>query len=347
MAGDGAFGQLEQLLAPLEKGQKGVLCATAYVNGEVRTVAGPVPDTLFEAGSISKAFTGLLLADMVVRKELRLEDTLNRHLPEKHQRPDFDRIDLAALATHTSGFPRLPGSLYVKLLLPSIISQNPGDPYRDYSEENLFADLATVKLSPPPAKFSYSNFGFGLLGYLLAREQPGGLEALMRERLFEPMGMTDTFLYYQDGDDRVPPASKAKAIPGYSPDGKPTSPWNFPEPIAGAGAVKSTPKDMARLFRLALEGKPATLQPAWVLATTPREDTTFPETRIGLGWFITDHGKTRIIWHNGQTGGFCSFIGFCPEKKLGVCILTNVGEETGITQAGLQWMVLAQFSSGK
>ena len=143
-------------------------------------------DTIFEIGSISKVFTSLLLADMVKRKEVTLDDPAAKYLPEHVRMPERSgrAITLLDLSTHSSGLPRVPGNLNPK---------DPNNPYADYSVDDLYEFLSGYTLPRDPgSEVEYSNLGGGLLGHILAHRAGTDYETLVRVRITEPLGMPDT-----------------------------------------------------------------------------------------------------------------------------------------------------------
>ena len=152
-------------------------------NGDPRTLDG---DTIFEIGSVTKVFTSLLLADMVNRKEVALDDPAAKYLPENVRMPERSgkSITLLDLSTHSSGLPRLPGNLKPK---------DPRNPYADYSVDDLYQFLSGYTLPRDPgSEFEYSNLGGGLLGHLLAYRAGTDYESLIRSRIAQPLSMPDT-----------------------------------------------------------------------------------------------------------------------------------------------------------
>jgi CubicO group peptidase (beta-lactamase class C family) len=138
-------------------------------DGEIVAVGAVDSDSVFELGSITKAATGMLLAEMVARGEVALDDTLDTYLAGAQP------ITLKALATHTAGLPRLP-----RALLRRIGARN-RDPYARTSVEELVRDLAGTRLKSP--RFRYSNFGFALLGQALAARARMPFEELLSQRV--------------------------------------------------------------------------------------------------------------------------------------------------------------------
>lgn len=312
--------QIEALARPLVEGGwcQGMVVAVLdpkdthfYRFGRV-AAGGKQPDehTLFEIGSISKAFTGIVLADAVVRKEMALDDPIARYLPEKVKAPEYEGtpITLLHLATHTSGLPRLPENFQPK---------DPVNPYADYTVEQLYDALSGSRLPRKPGeKSDYSNLGMGLLGHLLARRAGKTYEALLLERICQPLGLTETRISLNaDQQNRL--------ARGHDADGEPTVNWDLPT-LAGAGALRSSAADMARFLRANLDPAGSPLAEALRMSHAPRF-VVAGDTSVGLGWHLNT--RAQIVWHNGQTGGYHAFAGFLPEKKAGVVVLANSATE--------------------
>lgn len=312
--------------AAVEKGKVRGL-AVGVISGDktVKMFAGQVgiadsgaPDarTVFEIGSVTKAFTGLLLADMVERGEVRLDQPVAELLGKDAVVPmDGDRpIRLVDLATQTSGLPRLPSNMGLLV--------NPLNPYSKYQVDDLLDFLKEHKLRRAPGKeYEYSNLGSGLLGTALAKSVGKTYEQLIVERIAQPLKMNDTTITLSDDQ-------KARAASGSSVLGVPAMMWDFPA-LAGCGAIRSTLDDMLLFMRANLApeqtplAKPIALshQPRFTIRPATKE---LPESlEIGLGWHITTHDGTKVIWHNGMTGGFASMLIVVPEKNWGVIVLGN------------------------
>lgn len=288
-------------------------------NGRPRVVAAgrrggegsPAPDgrTVFEIGSVSKVFTTTLLAEMVARGEVALDDPVRRFLPDSVRVPSRGgrEITLLDLATATSGLPRLPGNLS---------PADRADPYADYTESRLYAFLSGYTLPRDPgAAYEYSNLGMGLLGHVLALRAGKPYEELVAERVLLPLGMRDTRI--------VPtPSMRERLAAGHRADLAPVGGWNFAV-LAGAGGWRSTADDMLRFLAAQLSPPPGPLGRALAMAREPRRPTGRPELRIGLGWHVVDRGGRSIAWHNGQTAGYHSFVGVDAASGAGVVVLGN------------------------
>jgi serine-type D-Ala-D-Ala carboxypeptidase/endopeptidase len=285
-----------------EKGTARIVTA-----GVVRAGGSPIDkDTEFEIGSITKTFTSLLLADMVVRGEASLDDAVTRYLPAaKGLSRDGKPVTLGQLATHTSGLPPMPRNF---------TPANRADPYADYDGAKLAAFLSQDLLdSAPGREYRYSNLGAATLGYALTVSR-GGYGKVLRDRILEPLALADTTL-------ALTPAQQARLATGHDAKLAAVPPWQF-DVFAGAGGLRSTPADMAKYLKAAIEPATSPLAPAFMLAEAPRVDGLSGPLRIGLAWHIMGESRT-IVWHNGQTGGFASMMAFDPAAAEGVVVLSN------------------------
>lgn len=269
--------------------------------------APPADDTVYEIGSITKAFTGVLLADMVLNNEVTLETTIGELVPGSSYTAEVQRITVGQLATHSSGLPRLPGNL-----MASVKDQS--NPYADYTPDHLDAFLRDVKPASENIKPEYSNLGFGLLGHVLTTKAGKSYEALITERVLAPLGMRDTVV-------TLTASHRTRLAPGHA-NGKVTSNWDIPT-LAGAGALRSTPADMAKMLAALIDPPDSRIGRAIRLARTPRADLS-ADRRIGFGWITQKGDEGRdLVWHNGGTGGYRSFIGAIPDAGVGLVVLTN------------------------
>ena len=264
--------------------------------------------TVFEIGSISKAFTGVLLADMVLRGEVGLDDPVAKYLPPGTRVPEKDgvAITLRHLTTHTSGLPRMPGNF---------APGNPEDPYSDYDAAKLLAFLSTHQLRRAPGTaYEYSNLGAGLLGWALANRARMPYSQLLRERILEPLGM-------RSSDVTETAAMQGRVASGHDQMGEPTHAWHL-DALAGAGAIRSTLDDMLRFAAAARDTIQGPL--ARVMALSERESFRVDSTTaIGLGWHRRTTGGRTLVWHNGGTGGFRSMLVIDPGANRAAVVLAN------------------------
>ena len=269
-------------------------------------------DTVFEIGSVSKVFTSLLLADMVQKGEVKLDDPIAKYLPASVKVPSGKgkQITLVDLATHTSGLPRLPDNFE---------PADSSDPYADYSVQQMYDFLSNYTLTRDiGAKYEYSNFGAGLLGHILALRVGTNYEALLQERILRPLGMNSTAV-------TLSPEMTARLTQGHNANGRPVPGWNLPT-LSGAGGIRSTANDLLKLAAASLELVKTPLASAITLAETSRHEAGSSATQIGLAWHVTKRFGAEIIWHNGATGGYHSYLGLNRQQKRAVVVLANTSD---------------------
>jgi D-alanyl-D-alanine-carboxypeptidase/D-alanyl-D-alanine-endopeptidase len=202
-------------------------------DGETRTLGrgriaddrpvAPAGDTIFEIGSITKVFTATVLAEMALEGLVSLDDPVPRYLPAGVELPVRGcPITLANLATHTSGLPGLPKGM-LRLAL-----RERHNPYANFGVDDLHAAVTNARLRRPPGKrVKYSNFGFGLLGQVLALRTGQTYEELVSERILRPLGMTDTMI-------SVPGGKAHRFAQGHSRRRRGVSNWDIPRSPAPA-----------------------------------------------------------------------------------------------------------------
>lgn len=278
----------------------------------VGTVDGAAPDarTLYEIGSISKVLTSLALADAVVRGETTLETPVADLVGAPVGAHPDGPIRLVDLATHTSGLPRL------DLGMAFAPGFDLADPYARYDADRLYAFLATVRpATSPGAAYEYSNLGGGLLGFALAQRADEPYADLVRQRVLAPLGMDETWV-------AVPDSAASHFAEGHGPDGAPVPHWTWTEATAGAGGWRSSAADLLTLAEAALDPASTPLAQALELSMTPRAEIGAGQ-QIGLGWHTGRIADAPVVWHNGGTGGFRSFLVVAPGTGRAVVVLTN------------------------
>jgi serine-type D-Ala-D-Ala carboxypeptidase/endopeptidase len=284
--------------------------------GDPRTLDG---DTIFEIGSVTKVFTSLLLADMVNRKEVALDDAAANYLPENVKMPERGgkSITLHDLSTHSSGLPPLPSNIKPKDL---------HNPYAGYSVDDLYQFLSGYELPRDPgAKFEYSNLGGGLLGHVLAYRAGTDYESLIGTRITQPLGMPDTGITLSS-------SMQQRMATGHTAMLAPTGNWDFLA-LAGAGALRSSGNDMLTFLEAFLGYKETPLSSAMKSMLEARRPAA--KTEIGLGWLFSSADDRRIAMHDGGTGGFRSFVGYDPKECIGVVVLSNASARIGGDDIGL------------
>lgn len=280
--------------------------------------AAPTSDTLYPIASITKTFTGTLLAQGQLEGRLKLYDDVRKYLDGDYPNLEFDGhpVRLCDLVDHRSGLP---------FFLPDRPDTRPdysGDrPFitrvaeieKTYSRQDFYADLRQVTLKAVPGEnFQYSNAGAMLAGYILERIYRQSFESLVKTKITGPLGMAHTAI-------TLSPSQAKGVIEGY--DATATAMPNNPNALQGAGALKSTLNDMLKYA-------------AWQVAETDpavrlsHQSYTGPGTyQAGLNWQMLNGDGRRVIWQSGNFDGFNSYCIAEPELQLGMVALFNQADQ--------------------
>ena len=265
-------------------------------------------ETVFEIGSISKVFTTFLLAQAVAEGQVELSDPVQDHLPDQVELMLRDDVPITFehLATHTSGLARMPSNFS---------PADPANPYADYQIDAMYEYLSSVAPAQAPGgPPSYSNLGMGLLGHAIECHEGVDYEQLVIDRICRPLQMEDTCC--------TPRGPLLRQLAGAHEGLRPVSAWDIPT-LAGAGDINSTLRDMLRFAAANLDEGDSLITRLLQQCHEPRVDAGQGGVRIGLGWHLVGEPDRPVIWHNGGTGGFTSFLGFSPSLGRAVVVLSN------------------------
>lgn len=270
------------------------------------------PAVALEIGSVTKTMTAALLASEIEKGRLRLDDPLAAHLPSDAVVPQYQGqpIRLAHLVTHTSGLPSIPADLPVGPL---------ENPYAALTEEELLRSLAHASLERAPgARWEYSNFAFMLLSSVVARSAGQDLEALLKSRLFTPLGMSTAYIAQR-------PAGVTVAQ-GHLSSGLAVPAWDFPVNLAGVGGVRATLDDMIR-YAAAHLGRGDASTVATLRSTHTPVELGVPRAPsdpvMAMGWPRLELGERTVLVHDGGTGGFSSLVLLDVEHEQAVVLLAD------------------------
>ncbi len=326
---------LDELAEPLISTRRNIGMVVGYATDDEEGVyaygskdlEGKVPmttDAVFQTGSVSKAFLSLATAELARQGKLKIDDPVQAYVPPSVHlaTPELGQVTFAQLASHTSGMKH---EIYNKQLLWGLLTYlaNGESLYRFLSDDVMIEYLTTLDFSPPePRKYAYSNIGYTYLGWVLHHIGPHGLNALLHDDVFAPLGMTHSGLSL----NRAPPA----LTPGYAGDlptfvsrHTPVGPWLFDETIAGAGGVYSTADDLLRFAKINAGLLSSPLKPSLDLTRRPIADA--EGGRVAMSWFLKrlpDSGEP-YTYIAGIIGGYTSFVGFDESRHLAVVVLQN------------------------
>ncbi len=291
--------------------------------------------TRFEIGSVGKGLTGLLVADSVARGEITMASTLGS-LSGRYAGTALEPVSVEQLCTHTSGLPPLPRS--AGMLLRGLSSAWLGtDPYRGITAARVARDAVRQCLDGS-GRYAYSNLGAAVLGNAVAEHAGRDYPALLDERLFTPLAMTDS------SAGREPRRAVSR---GWTASGRRSFPWRpsgyapAGDVISTAGDVISTAADMAALAEALLEGR---APGSAAMSALPGYHAGRSAAGQGMFWIIsTVPGSDRTeVWHNGQTGGYSAFFAVYPQARRAVIVLADVADAAGqqrIARHLIRWVV--------
>lgn len=298
-----------------------------YHYGEQEKGSGQMPtnETMYEIGSLTKTYTGILMAHAVNEGKVRLDDDIRKYLGGNYPKLQFagKPILIKHLASHTSGLPRIPANL------DSQPSYDENDPYRNYSKDMIMAYLQSVTpATEPGSNMEYSNLGVGVLGIILETVYKKTLQQMLNEYIAKPAGMKSTYF----ATTKSPDKNMAK---GYrEKDGQLTPYWHVGD-LQAAGGLRSNMSDMAAYLTANMKdiNKDFSL--------SHRAMPGIKDSTVGYGWMLARaNNEEELVWHNGATFGFASFCGFLPQKAIGVVMLSNSGNNVDEVAMGiLRYMV--------
>jgi serine-type D-Ala-D-Ala carboxypeptidase/endopeptidase len=289
-------------------------------------------DTIFAIGSITKVFTTILLADMVNRGLVNLDDPIQQYLPPSIKVPTYNgqKITLENLATHTAGLPEFPGSHCVSNFNGTDDDNSIQTRLffiecdKNYTFDQLYQDLSNTTLTIEPGlKFEYSTFGISLLGHILALKSGMSYDRLLEERILNVLGMNSTSIVLSE-------AQKSRLAIGHL-NGQELPFWNASRPIVPAGALHSSVADMLKFASANLGLIDTRINNAMKESHIIIHDSSLGKAfsndytaYVSLGWIIATDFGTQIVEHNGETAdGYNSFIALNPSKERGIVIIAS------------------------
>ena len=260
----------------------------------------------YEIGSITKTFTAMLLSKAIEEGRINLDDSISNCLELKNRYyPTIERI-----ITHTSGLK--PYYLCFQKIKNYFTV---GNDFYNISKEQLLKELNKTKLEDKDYNFNYSNFGVSALGLVLEKVYDKNYNELLEE-LLKQLDMNNTTIATGTGN-----------LSGYWK-------WNENDGYIPAGAIISNIQDMSKYLETLItsdEDYVIRMQEALKEVNAKNDIYSMFDVNVdsvGMTWMIDN--KNNIIWHNGSTTNFNSYIGFNREKKVGVVILSNISPQKDV-----------------
>lgn len=262
----------------------------------------PKEEHLYEIGSITKTFTTSLLTKAIYNGQIDLNDSISKFI-KLNVGQFYPTIE--QLATHTAGYGEYPPFIKIKSIMSSATDHS--NFFYGYNTQSLIKDLQKRTLSNKPYAWEYSNFGMSALGNVLTQVYNSDYKTLVENYAQKELGLANTHVGINKGD-----------LNGYTKGNKVANwKWKDDDAFLPAGSLVSNIDDMLKYINIQISGEDKYL----ALGYKKYAVTSNPQYDMGLGWILDT--KNNIIWHNGETYGFNSFIGFDREKKIGVVIMAN------------------------
>jgi CubicO group peptidase (beta-lactamase class C family) len=278
----------------------------------------PTANTIYEISSITKTFTAAILAWYVNEGKIKLTDSITKYLPDSvAANPALQGITVVTLSNHTSGLASLPDNFYGH-------STDTLNPYKDYTQQLMFAYLKSCKLnSVPGERYAYSNLGVALLGSILERVSGETYGQMVTDIITKPLQLSSTVLH-------VPVQMRPRFADVYNEDGKPTPPWNW-DVFEPTGALRSTVGNLLTYVKANMDTTGKTeLAKAFALT---RQITFTKDVKLGIGWHIIIVNGVEYYFHNGDSDGSSSFLAYNIDRNIALIILSNCGERVDATGA--------------
>ena len=259
--------------------------------------------TQFEAGSITKTFTALIVEKILAEKNMSENTSIAQWLPDSvKQNKPVAAITFLQLLNHTSGLPRLPYNMNLK--------SNEMAPYDDYTEADLFSFLRNAELKTA-GESKYSNLGVGLAGIIAQKITGKSYYTLLTEYIYRP---------FEINPEGIPESGSPKKSQGYFGNRK-SAYWNM-NCLAPCGGLKSNASELLNYVEHI--ATPAPRDSSIINKLLQPTATVEDAIKIGRAWFIIDRDTLpHYYWHNGGTYGFSTFAGFLKGKKKAVIVVIN------------------------
>ena len=270
----------------IRDGRAVVRKAYGLANVETRTPA--TPKTNYRLASITKQFTAAAILEL----NLNLDDDVRKWLPSF----PVEGVTIRHLLTHTSGV----------IDYEDLIPEGTTRQLRDADVLRLLESQNRTYFAPG-TRYRYSNSAYALLALIVEKASGQTFPAFLRERIFEPLGMTNT-VAFEENVSTVP--NRAYGTPRDQ---------SLTSAVLGDGGIYSSIDDLAKWDA-------ALYDPKYAPAFTPRMKTGEADAHYGFGWFIGTHRGERAVWHTGTTSGFRNAIVRFPDRRLTVIVLTNRNE---------------------
>lgn len=266
-------------------------------------------NSIFEIGSITKSFTGILMQILMNEHGISGDTPVTSYLQDPNALPTFNetQITFNHLLSHTSSLPRLAGNMS-----PATMD----DPYKEYTNEQLYRFLSAVEITREPgSEFEYSNMAYMLLGNLAEKIGGAPYDELVQTYITGPLGMESTSRLVTDTDRFVAPTASGSVVPN----------WNM-DHMRGFGELKSSTLDLIRFVKAGTEHIQYPHQFAFEKSREP-VITIQDNFHMALGWFVATNHNDTIVFHGGGTGGYRTFAGYSAVTGISAVVFANSNDD--------------------
>ncbi len=273
--------------------------------------------SIFEIGGLSKIFSALLFHILQGEGFVDRHDPVNKYLKEDEINPALSTLTLDQLLTHTSGLPTLPTNLGIK-------EKETTSRYAQYSKNDLLDYYRQLDREMKSGKYIYSHTNYALLEIVFERATGQPFAKLVREKIFNPLQMTDSGIEISEGQ-------MSRLTPGYTRAGMVARPWDFASFTASEG-IKSSARDLCRFVSVMLHEALPMANSLKEMLKPAHKIPNLKKTFVADAWHVFVNRKyPNIYLHSGKTDGHAASIHFIRESKKGVVLLTNAtGQMDGL-----------------
>lgn len=288
---------------------------STYVYGFGEATKGipqpPTDSSIFEIGSMTKVFTASLLQILVDEGKIEYQKTLADYLEKDKLHESLQDLTIWSLATHTSGFPRVPTNFSLK-------DKDPNNPFAHYTNKDFDAFLLDFNLFET-GKYIYSHTNYALIERVIEKIENQSFTEVLNEKLLTPLELENT-------THKLAKAQKERLNTGYLLDGEVAPVAQF-STFYGAIGMMSDMKDLLKFVQINLALSEETALQNSLLKTQISQVNTGVKKYIdtGIGWHLVRPKKRyyNVVSHRGTGIGHQAYIAFLPETKTGVVVLAN------------------------
>ena len=273
------------------------------------------PETLFHMASLTKPFVATAVMQLVEQGKVELDAPVTKYLPHFHLKDSrYESITVRQMLTHTSGMLDVKDYQWDK------------PEYDDGALERYVRGLRDQGLRwQPGSKFAYSNMAFEVLGDLVAKVSGKSFEDYVEANILSPLGMKSSTLLWKQADPAKLAAGHTRAKDGAV---RPVAHYPYNRAHTPSSNLHSNVEDMARwmmanLNRGELNGRRILKHSTYDLMWKPAAETGREGYRVGISWFLDDTKGAHLVVHGGGDDGFRTYVGLCPDRKIGVVYMTN------------------------